>query len=178
MDRRVIGRTEPTGTLPGGRVELRFVTTAAASADARALSQPGLVRLDRVVDVTAIGVALLLVVLDLPIVGGIVLVIAVLSLLGSSLHPVQRALISARFGSMLGKETRVAFDDAGARFEGELGSTFVPWSSVTAVRTNRRTVALFRDRVLLGYVPASAFSSADQQADVVAFARSRIGAFA
>jgi hypothetical protein len=33
---------------------------------------------------------------------------------------------------------------------------------------------LFRDNVLLGYVPASAFSSPGHQAQVVAFAQSRL----
>jgi hypothetical protein len=47
---------------------------------------------------------------------------------------------------------------------------------VTAVRSNSRTVALFRDNLLLGYVPASAFSSPGHQVQVVAFAQSRLTA--
>jgi len=126
-----------------------------------------------VADVIGLGLAVLMFALGYSTLGVIVLVIAVLSLLGGVFHPFQRAMISMRAGSMLGKEVRVTLDDAGARFDGELGATFIPWPSVTVVRSNSRTVALYRDRVLLGYVPASAFSSPDHQAEVVAFARSR-----
>ena len=114
--------------------------------------------------------------LGLPILGVIVFAVAVLSLLGSVFHPFQRAIISMRARPMLGKEARVTFDGEGARFDGELGTTFVPWSSVTTVRSNSRTVALFRDNVLLGYLPASAFLSPGHQAQVVAFAQSRLRA--
>ncbi len=156
------------------RHEMRFITTAAASADARALSSPRLLRLDLVADVIGLGLAVLMFALGFPILSVIVLVIAALSLLGSVFHPLQRAIISVRFRPMLGKEARVMFDGEGARFDGELGTTFVPWSSVTTVRSNSRTVALFRDKVLLGYLPASAFSSPGHQAQVVAFAQSRL----
>jgi hypothetical protein len=154
--------------------ELRFITSAAASADAHALSSSGLLRLDLVADVIGLGLAVVMFALGFPILGVIVLVMAVLSLLGSVFHPFQRAIISVRFKPMLGKETRVTVDGEGARFDGELGTTFVPWSSVTTVRSNSRTVALFRDNVLLGYVPASAFSSPGHQGQVVAFAQSRL----
>lgn len=154
--------------------ELRFVTSAAASADARALANPSLVRLDLVADLIGLGLAVLMFALGYPIIGLAVLAIAVLSLLGSVFHPFQRALIAMRSGPLLGKETRVTLDNEGARFEGELGTMFVPWPSFTAVRSNSRTVALFRERTLLGYVPAPAFSSPDHQAEVVAFVRSRV----
>jgi hypothetical protein len=154
---------------------VRFITSAAASADARALANPSLVRLDLIADVIAIALAVLMFALGYPILGGLVFVVAVLSLLGSVVHPVQRAIITMRAGSMLGKEARVTFDNEGVRFEGELGTTFVPWSSVTAVRANSKTVALFHGRVLLGYVPASAFTSPEHQAEIVSFARSRVG---
>ena len=151
------------------------MTSAAASVDARALANPGLVRLDLVAD--AIGVALAVVAFSLgyPIIGVIVFTIAALSLLGSAFHPFQRAMIRFRAGAMLGKEVRVTLDDDGARYDGELGTTFIPWSAVTAIRSSTRTVALFRDHTLLGYVPASAFLSPDHQSQVVAFARSKIG---
>jgi hypothetical protein len=155
--------------------ELSFVTTAAASVDARALASPNLIRLDLVADAIGLGLAVMMFALGYPLIGVAVAVIAVLSLVGSVFHPFQRAMISLRAGSMLGKEARVTIDDEGARFEGELGTTFVPWSTVSAVRSNNRTMALFRDRMLLGYVPASAFSSPAHQAEVVAFARSRVG---
>ena len=57
-----------------------------------------------------------------------------------------------------------------------MGSSFIPWSSITVVRSTDRTVAFFRDRVLMGYIPSSAFASRDAQEGLVAFARARIEA--
>jgi hypothetical protein len=155
--------------------EVRFITSAEASVDARALANPTLARVDLLVDVIALGLAPVSLAVGYQILGVIVLVIALLSLLGRHSHPFQRAVISMRARSVLGRETRVTLDETGAHFESGLGTAFVPWSSVTDVRANHRTVALFRDRLLLGYVPASAFSSVDQQHEAVAFARSKVG---
>ena len=68
----------------------------------------------------------------------------------------------------------MTIDDEGLRFENPLASSFVPWSSITAVRSNSQTVAFFRDRVLLGYIPSSAFDSPAAEARVVALAQARI----
>ena len=68
----------------------------------------------------------------------------------------------------------MTIDDEGLRFENPLASSFVPWSSVTAVRSNSQTVAFFRDRVLVGYIPSAAFASPAAQAKVAAFALTRI----
>jgi len=161
------------GSEDAERHELRFVTSAAASADARALANVGLARIDLLVDVAALVFAGAAIALGFVLLGIAVAVVAILPLLGSVSHPFQRALIAWRFGSLLGKPTTVTMDGEGVRFENEVASTFVPWSSVTDVRSSSRTVALFRDRVLLGYVPASAFASPQAQARVVAFARAR-----
>ena len=48
--------------------------------------------------------------------------------------------------------------------------------SITVVRSTDRTVAFFRDRVLMGYIPSSAFASRDAQEELVAFARARMEA--
>ncbi len=48
----------------------------------------------------------------------------------------------------------MTIDDEGLRFESPLGTSLVPWSSITAVRSNKETVAFFRDRVLMGYIPS------------------------
>jgi hypothetical protein len=153
---------------------LRFETTAQASADAHALARPGLGRLDVIVDGVALVVALLLFATGNVLLGVAVIVVAGLSVLGSRFHPLQRALIAFRFRSLLGPTTEVTIDDKGLRFENPLGAAFVPWSSITAIRSNSRTVAFFRDRVLLGYVPSSAFESAEAQASMAAVAEARI----
>lgn len=156
------------------RQALRFQTTAKASADAHALTQVGLARFDLIVDGAALVLALVLLATGNVILGEVVIVIAALSLAGSRSHPLQRALISIRFRSILGQTTEVTIEDEGLRFVNPLVSSFVPWSSIKAVRSNSQTVAFFRDRVLLGYIPSHAFESPAAQSRVVALAQSRI----
>lgn len=72
-------------------------------------------------------------------------------------------------------DTTVTVGGDGVQFESEIGRAFMPWSSVTAVRSNAETVAFIRDRVLLGYIPASAFPSAVVMAEVVVFANKWTG---
>ena len=153
---------------------VRFTTTAAASADAHALSREGIVRLDLVVDVVALVVGVILIAIDLAIFGVIIMIIAALSLIGSRYHPIQRAIIGWRLRAILGHPSTVTIDETGLRSESALGVSFLPWSSITAVRSTSRTLAFFRDHVLLGYVPSSAFASPAVQDQAAAFARSRI----
>lgn len=157
------------------RQMLRFQTTAKASADAHALARVGLAQLDLIIDGVALLLALILFVAG-SLWGVIIAVSAGLSLAGSRFHPLQRALIAMRFRTILGRMTEVTIDDEGLRFENSLASSFVPWSSITAVRSNSQTVAFFHDQVLLGYVPSAAFASPRAQADVVASADARIAA--
>lgn len=160
--------------LPPDGQALRFQTTAKASADAHALAQRGLARFDLFVDGVALVLALVLLATGNVVLGLAVIVIAALSLAGSRFHPLQRALISIRFRSILGQTTEVTIEDGGLRFVNPLASSFVPWSSINAVRSNSQTVAFFRDRVLLGYIPTHAFESPAAQSNLVAFAESRI----
>jgi hypothetical protein len=153
---------------------LRFQTTAKASADAHALASVGLARVDLVVDGAALVLAVALFAMGNAVLGVVVAVVAGLSLVGSRFRPLQRALITLRLRSVLGRTTEVTIADEGLRFENPLGSTFVPWSSITTVRSNRHTVAFLRDRVLLGYIPSSAFDSPAAQAEVAALAQARI----
>ena len=160
------------------RPVLTFQTTVKASADAHALGQVGLARFDLIVDGVALVLAVVLQVTGNTVLGAFVAVVAALSLLGSRFHPLQRAVIAMRFRSILGRTTEVTIEDGGLRFENPLGSSFVPWSSITAVRSNSQTVAFFRDRILLGYIPSSAFESPASQAKVANLVLSRMAAAA
>lgn len=153
---------------------LRFTTTAKASADARALAQSGLARLDLVVDSAALLFAVFLALNDAVPLAAVVAVIAVLSLVGGRFHPLQRALLAVRFRSILGRATEVRIDDEGLRYSNPLATSFVPWSSITTVKSNSHTVAFLRGRLLITYLPSIAFESAAAKADAVAFARERI----
>jgi hypothetical protein len=152
----------------------RFETSAKASADARALEGPGLARFDLILDAVALVAAVVLVATGNVLLGLLVAGIALLSLVGARFHPLQRVILERRYGSLLGQVTEVTIDGEGVRFENPLGSSFVPWETVTAVRTSRDTVAFFRGNALLGSLPASSFDSPAEQAEVVAFAEGRI----
>lgn len=165
-----------------GRQVLRFQTTAKASADAHALVNPRWAKLDILADGIAFVSGLVLLAAGQPF-GmqpfGIVLIgSAALALASTRFHPLQRWLISWRFRSLLGKTTEVTIDDRGLDFANPLATTFVPWSSITVVRSNDQTVAFIRDRVLVGYIPSSAFASPRAQAEVVEFATRRVAAAA
>jgi hypothetical protein len=171
------GRSAATATHAGAPFVLRFTTTAQASADAHALARPGQARFDLVVDAVALGISVVLLAAG-NLLGLVVAAIALVSLAGSRSHPLQRMLIALRFRDYLGRATTVTIDVDGVRFENDLASSLVPWSSVDRVRWNSRTVAFFHGRSLLGYVPSSAFASPAAQAELVAFATSRIRATA
>jgi hypothetical protein len=156
------------------RQTFRFVTTAKASADAHALAHVGLVRYDLIVDVAAFCLGVVLLATSYDFLGAAVIVIAVLSLAAGRFHPLQRVLIGLRFRSLLGQATEVTIEDDGLRFENPLATSFVRWSSMTAVRSNKETVAFFRGRILMGYIPSSAFESPVAQAKLVDFAKASI----
>jgi hypothetical protein len=156
------------------RFVLHFQTTAKAAADANALSGLGFARFDLIVDVLAMVLAVLVAATGFLVMGTVVFAIAALSLMTARIHPIQRALIAIRHRSLLGQPTDAIMDDEGFRLQNRLGSSYVPWSTVTDVRTNDQTAAFFRDRALVGYVPAIAFASPEEQARVVDFARSRV----
>jgi hypothetical protein len=153
----------------------QFVTTVQASLDARALYHDGpLNRVDLIVDALALLIGLGLAASGY-LFGLVIVLVAALFLVSRRLQPLQRLLIARNGRSLLGKRTDVTIGADGFRFSNEVATTFVPWSSLTAVRSNARTVLFVRDRFIAGYVPASAFSSPGEQADVVRFVQEHIG---
>jgi hypothetical protein len=153
----------------------QFVTTVQASLDARALYHDGpLNRVDLIVDALALLIGLGLAASGY-LFGLVIVLVAALFLVSRRLQPLQRLLIARNGRSLLGKRTDVTIGADGFRFSNEVATTFVPWSSLTTVRSNARTVLFVRDRFIAGYVPASAFSSPGEQAAVVRFVQERIG---
>jgi len=145
------------------------------SADARALAHSGLARLDLVVDSAALLVALVLFAInDVVPLAALLAVIAVLSLIAGRFHLLERALLAVRFRSILGRTTEVRIEDDGLHYANPLATSFVPWSSITNVKSNSQTVVFLRGRLLMTYLPSIAFESAVAQAEAVAFARERI----
>ena len=159
-------------TEPNART-FQFVTSAQAAVDARVLLNHRINRLHLVGDsfFLVVGLALLLAgqLIGLPIAG-----VSGAMLAASQVQPVQRWMIARQARSLLGKRSEVTVSPAGLHFVGELATMDIPWSSLTEVRSNTRTVIFVRDRVLAGYIPASAFQAPAEQAELVRFAEGRI----
>lgn len=77
---------------------------------------------------------------------------------------------------VLGEAIELDIGDDGIHCQGPLGTSHVPWSSLTEVRSNESTVIFVRDRLVAAYAPAASFSGAAEQAEVVAYSRDRIAA--
>lgn len=77
---------------------------------------------------------------------------------------------------LIGRTVELALRDGGIAWEGPLSSGHIPWTSITEVRTSRRTVLFVGDRLLLAYAPADAFATPGEQAEVIAYARRQIAA--
>jgi hypothetical protein len=160
-------------TVPAiGRTTFEFTTTAQAALDARNLLGRRANRFDLVLDVAAIVGGLVLIALG-QVAIGLFLVLAAVAFRAIT-RPIQKAVISRQARSLLGQRAQVSVDEKGLRFVGELGSTEVPWSSLTHVRADHRTVIFVRDRLLAGYLPATAFASPEEQADFVRAVTARL----
>ena len=157
------------------RLVVRFVTSAKASTDARALANSGWTRIDVIVDSIAILVGLAFVASGQSL-GLVLVVLASIALASTRWHPLQRRIIAWRFRGFLGKATVVTIDDEGVRFANEVGTSLIPWAAVTKIRSNDVTTIFVRDRAMLGYIPADAFSTAQARADFIEFARGRLAA--
>ena len=149
-----------------------FTTSPEAAVDARDLMGARGRRVDIVIDLAAITLGVLLIATGQPVFGCFLVVGAIVFLtLGRRI----RIWLFQRVGrSMMGKSTEVVVDDEALRMRSELGTTDVPWSSLTRVRSNERVVIFVRDRLLVGYVPASTFASPEEHAAFVRFASNQV----
>ena len=89
-------------------------------------------------------------------------IVAAALLTASQLQVVQRWMINRNAGSLMGQRTDVTFDATGIRMVGELGSSDVPWSVLTAVRADDRTVIFVREKVLAAYLPATSLAGPER----------------
>ena len=164
---------EPDRPGPTAR-RLEFITTTQASLDARALLNARLNRLHLIGDGLAVAFGLGLAGAGFSV-GLLIAILALALLTASQYQPLQRWIsVGARVASWEGP-SRWSSTGTGCGLSGELGATSIPWSSLTAVQSNAKTVIFVRDRVLAGYVPASSFASPADQADLVSYADERIG---
>jgi hypothetical protein len=109
-------------------------------------------------------------------IGLFILVFSALMLITTRLDVLDRLFGRRRARSVLDQPIQLSLGQDGIVWEGPQATSHIPWSSLTEVRSNHRTVLFVRDRLLLAYAPAASFRSAVEQADVVAFSRERIAA--
>ena len=150
---------------------LMFVSTAQMSLDARAVfGNPRLNTFHFIGDLALIVGGIGLAIAGYTV-GSLLAIIGVLFLLFSQVEPIQRWLVTRRYGSLLGRHVTVEIDEIGLRFTNDLLASQIPWSTLTAVRANEQTVVFLRERAVLGYIPAIAFSSDKERLEFVRYAR-------
>lgn len=165
---------QPVGNATGFR-PLDYVTTVQMSLDAQAvLVDLRLKDFHLVGDLVLLFGGLAIGVAGYPF-GFLLAIFGVLLLLFSQVDFVRRWQVNRYHGSLMGRRVTVVADEAGLHYASELATSNVPWSTLTAVRSNEDTVVFLRERALFGYVPASAFESSDEQLEFVRFARAHIG---
>ena len=111
-----------------------------------------------------------------PTVGILILVFCGLMLIMTRLDLLDRFVGRRRFRSVLDQPIQLSLGEQGIFWEGPQATSNIPWTSLTEVRSNERTVLFVRDRILIAYAPSASFANAEEQAEVVAFSRERIAA--
>jgi hypothetical protein len=76
--------------------------------------------------------------------------------------------------SVLERPFELALGNEGITWNGPVGTGHIPWTAITEVRANARTVLFIRDRLLVAYAPASAFALVEERAGVIEYSRQQI----
>ena len=107
---------------------------------------------------------------------GLFLVFSAILFLISTLVPfLDRMLLRNRGRGVMGEKCTYLIDDLGVHYQHPLGSGDMPWSAVTDVRVNDKSITFGRDRVLAAYIPTGAFGTQSERDAFVAFARAHVG---
>jgi hypothetical protein len=85
-----------------------------------------------------------------------------------------RWLTRRRARSILGSTIELRLGKYGLAYLSELTSGETPWSALSEIRDDGKTILFLRDRILVAFAPASAFASNEQRQEVIAYARRQI----
>jgi hypothetical protein len=164
----------PSSSLPSYRVD--YVISADAFIDASRLAQaPMRTRLLLLCAVVAVAGLVMLVLA--PTGPGLMLVLfaVILTLLTVARAP-ERWVVRRQAGDVIGGPVRLVIGPEGISVATPTAEGRIAWSALSEVREDDRTVIFLRGRFLASYAPAEAFGSPARRAEIVAFARRRIGA--
>jgi len=155
---------------------LRYTITADGILDASRLNLTEFWRRARaaMLVIGLIGLALAIAV-DLTI-GLTLLFFAMLMLALTWYHGIDSWLLRRTGRGYIGEMTEYLVNDDGIRYAGPLGSGLLPWSRITSVRVDDKSIAFGRDRILAAWVPTGAFESPTERDAFIAFARARVPA--
>ncbi len=153
----------------------RYEITPSAVTDAARLHQSTFLARYRLVMVliAAVGIVLATVV-DLST-GMTVFLFGLAMLAATWMQFLDRWLFRNRARGVVGGTSEYVVDDEGIHYTNPLGSGVFAWSALTDVRANDKTIAFGRDRVLVAYVPTTAFASPAERDSFLGFARARVG---
>jgi hypothetical protein len=153
---------------------LRYVITPSALQDAAQLYSSALVgRIRGVLALMAVVGVLIALAGDLQI--GLSVGIFGMLMLGLTwIRFMDRWLYANRGRGVMGETCEYVVDDRGIHYQHPLGSGDLPWSALTDVQSNEKSILFKRDRVLAAYVPTIAFSSQAEREAFLEFARAHV----
>jgi YcxB-like protein len=97
-----------------------------------------------------------------------------LSLALTWIHTLDAWILRRSGRGYIGEMTEYLADEQGIHYSGPIGSGLVPWSRITSLRVNAKSIAFGRDRVLAAWVPTNAFDSPAERDAFVAYARAHV----
>jgi hypothetical protein len=152
-----------------------YEITPAAIHDAIRLHTASFVARFRVVMLTAVLVGVFVTFAINRTLGLFIVFSATLFLISTWVPFLDRTIIRNRGRGVMGEKSTYVLDDLGIHYQHPLGSGDMPWSAVTDVRINDKSITFGRDRVLAAYIPTSAFATPGDRDAFVAFARAHVG---
>jgi hypothetical protein len=156
------------------RFVISYEITADAALDAGRLAGAGFIRGFRIVFALVAVAGIPLAFLTSIGVGVGVATFGLIMLAFTYVRFIDRWFLNNRSRGIMGQRMEYVVDDDGIHYQHPMGSGLVPWSGLTHLRTDERTVVFARDRVVAAYVPTSAFGSDAERASFIAFARAHL----
>lgn len=157
------------------RYLLKYQLTPSAYQDAIRLHQATALARLRVMMILGVVIGLVLVFTVDRTVGLVVTLVNILLLASTWIQFVDRWLIARTARGVFGATCEFVVDDRGIHYEHPLGNGHLPWSALTLVRANDKSIVFRRDRVMAAYIPTIAFASQAERESFLVFARSRVG---